>query len=594
MAAAINFSLLIDLAFILLSAAFFSYIFRLLKQPMLLAYLVAGLVVGPLALGQLGIVFHGIPLGITNLADVAILSELGVAFLLFGVGVETDFSKLRDIGKTVAVGAGLQVLITAGSVLLLNVLFNLLSFSQAIYLGLILSFSSTMVVVKLLSDARQINSLHARLMIGFLLIQDVIVILALPLLANLDAISSAGTSLLFSLVVQALLLIFVAFLLNRFFYKPLFDFASQNDELLFLAALSSAFFFILLSYSMNFSIAVGAFIAGVSLSTLPYSLEVFDRIRALRDFFVTIFFVTLGMQISLAFSAINFWLIVLIVAIVFLLKPLLFYLLTLFSGYGSRLSMVVAFSLVPISEFSFILASQGKDVLEQTPGLYSFIIFIIAVSMVLAPYLFEHSSFLYAYLDRIVSKRMRSLKSNVFVHRKIRGLEKVSGELQKHIVLIGGGVMGFSVAEVLKDDYPLVLIDHNSEVVFKAIRKGINAAYGSFENRELWDRLNLKGASLLLMMVPDVKGQLRLLKLARKFNPEIVVCGRAHYFHEALALYKAGANFVVMPHVIGGNIFIEKLSKYLDSGEFDELLKLDNEYMKYLEEKANEEKGVVK
>lgn len=588
--------LILDLVMILLFATVFNYIARFLKQPPLLAYIVAGLFIGPIILGNpdplsLGGIVRGIfgfSLGITNVEDIMILSELGVALLLFGAGVETNFSKLADLGKVVIIGSLIQVLVTALVVIGATQWLGILDFQQSIYLGMILAFSSTMIVVKMLSDSRQINTLHGRFIIGFLLMQDVLVVLAMPLLNNLQQI--LDPMLIATFLLQSVLLLAFAYILHKFIYPAFFKYALQSDELLFLGAISSCFVFILLAHLLNFHIGVGAFIAGVSLSTLPYSLEVYNKIRGTRDFFATIFFVTLGIQITPDFLSFPLGIMLFILVVVFLLKPLIYFLITLFFGYGERVSFVVALALAQVSEFSFILASQGKTILDATPGLYSSIILIIAVSMAVTPYLMTYSSSAYTLFDRVTERITLPLKRSSRLHRKIRQLENVPQRMENHIIIVGGGTMGYSIASALHKEHPLVVIDHDSEVIFSCTRKGINASLGSADNTEVMERVNLRNAKLLIIAIPDIKESMFLVNYARKINKNVVIFARAHYYRGALELYNKGVDFVIMPLIIAGNVLLKDIVKYLETGKTYEINKFRDEYITYLREKVKEEK----
>ncbi|MCR4368310.1 MAG: cation:proton antiporter, partial [archaeon] len=468
---------MLDLGLILLSATVFNYIARLLKQPSLLAYIAAGIFVGPLVLGNIGLSFAGVSVGVTTTEEILILSELGVAFLLFSVGVESNFSKLAELGKIAVIGSVVQVFLTALLVFVFNHFLGLLSFEQAIYLGLIVAFSSTTIVVKLLSDNHEINTLHGRLMIGFLLMQDVLVILALPMLEN---ISSALSPIFVGiLLAKVLVLLAFAFILNRFIYPKVFEFATQSEELFFLSAISSVFIFIFVSYFLNFSIAVGAFVAGVTLSTLPYNLEVLHKIRGVRDFLATIFFVTLGIQLTFSFVAFPIALALVLVGIVFVFKPLIYFVITLFSGYGSRVSLSVAFGLAQVSEFSFILANQGKVILDQTPGLYSFIIGLIALSMAITPYFMGYTEFFHGISKRIFGGVLSPVTHSPRLNRRINALEKIPEKLSNHVVVFGGGLVGSGIAAAFNSSQKVIVIDNDSEVVWDNNQRGINAVYGS-------------------------------------------------------------------------------------------------------------------
>ncbi len=586
--AVLDLALLWDLGLILLVATLMSYLMRALKQPSFMAYIVAGLIIGPIGLGALNLSIGSLPIGVTNLSQVLILSELGIAFLLFSVGVETDFHKMFEMGRTLIIGTLLQVAITVLFVAGATTAFQILSFQEAVYLGVILAFSSTMVVVKLLSEKHQINTLHGRLMIGFLLVQDVLVILAMPMLANMSSMLSP--ILLLPLLAQAAALIIIAFLLSRFVYPHLFKFAAQNDELLFLAGVSSCFVFIGIAYFLNFSIAVGAFIAGIALSRLPYNLEVVHKIRGIRDFFATIFFVTLGMQITFGFAAFPLPLILFIFVVAFLLKPALFYATTLFSGYGGRISAMVALSLVPVSEFSFVIANQGyangTGVLAQTPGLYSLILLTIAVSMAATPYLMEHSTAVYSRARKL---SFWNLLRFAQFSRKLSNLESLPAGLRSHVAIAGSGTMGFGIASALHKIHPLVVVDHDSKKIMRNIREGINAIYGSAENQEVWEKVNLKDAKLLVIAIPDMEASLRLLKHAKALNPSIVVFARSSDYSYALKLYENGTDFVIMPYVVATNVFLEKIAAFLESGKLHEISKLRDEFITYLREEVEGE-----
>src|SRR3989344_6477013 len=511
-----GFTLLFDLGLILLSATLLNFIARILNQPPLLAYIAAGIIIGPFALGSLGINFFGISFGVSTTEEILLLSELGVAFLLFSVGVETDLRKMLEFGKIAILGSIMQVAMTVATVFAFNYLWNFLSFEQALYLGIIVAFSSTTIVVKLLSDFREINTLHGRLMIGFLLVQDILVILALPLLENVSNLFSV--SLILPLILKVLAILLLAYAMSRYIYPKIFAFAVQSEELLFLSAMSSVFFFIFISSILGFSIAVGAFIAGVALSTLPYNLEVLHKIRGVRDFLATIFFVTLGIQITPSFAQFPIALALVIAGFVFIFKPMIYYLITVISGYGGRVGLVVALSLAQVSEFSFVIASQGKGILEQTPGLYSFIIMIIALSMALTPYFLAYSENFYAFLNRIFGQSIMPLKRSHLLHRKLEKLEAVPINLSGHVVVFGGGTVGSSIAESLHRHYDVIVVDSDSEVVSYQIGNGLDAVYGSMDKRQIWHKVCVEKARLVVIATPFSSAAISLVRYLKNVS----------------------------------------------------------------------------
>ncbi len=588
-----EFTLLIDLGLIVVAATLFGYIAKVLKQPSLLAYILAGIAIGPIGLGALGYSFGGIPIGISNMQDIRILSELGIAFLLFSIGVELDARKLFSVGKLAGIGATLQVVLTIAIVTLFGVVFpEIISFEQSIFLGVILAFSSTMVVLKLLGDNYQINTLHGRILIGFLLIQDFLVILAIPLLKGIG--SAIGPSFFGLVVIKVAVLIGAAALINRHLLPRVFRFSLNYHEEFYLAALSSCFIFIALALLMELPIAIGAFIGGLALSTLPYNTEIFNKIRGLRDFFVIIFFVSLGMQLTFFFAAIPIALIAFIIAMVFIIKPLMYYLTTLFSGFGSRVGLIVALGLANVSEFSLIVAQMGYNPLDPgssilSRGLFSVIILTITISMVLSPYLMRSYAGVNKALEKAGKRLPKRLKGARF-SRKLASLEMIPKKLEGHIIVIGAGTMGSSIAKALYKNHSLNVVDQDSEVVYSCIKQRINAFYGEADEPESLRKANPKDAKLVVLAIPNIKASLKALSFIKRANKITPVFARAHYYGDALKLYRAGADFVCMPYVVGGNVFLKNIGRFLDSGKISTVINLQNEYMRYLEEKAKEEK----
>ncbi|MFA5659246.1 MAG: cation:proton antiporter [Oscillospiraceae bacterium] len=352
-----------DIALIVIAAALMSALMKTLKQPSLFAYILAGIIIGPLVLGSIDFSTLGLPfkmIGIRAMTpETTLLSELGVAFLLFSIGVETSVRKLFNLGKDVLIGTIAQVAAVIGAIFLLTVPSGLLSMEQAAFVGTIIAFSSTMIVIKILADKKEINTLKGRIMVAILLIQDFLVILLLPLLANIS--SFGNPEIIINIMSKSILLIFSAIILNRFVFPSLFKKAAEEQELLFLSGIATAFLFIGLSVILEMPIAIGGFIGGIALSTLPYNIEIYSKMRALRDFFVTIFFVTLGIQLNFQFGTLNPLLMLIIILMIFAIKPLILFILTLLSGYGTKIATETGMMLGQVSEFGFVLAGIGSQ-----------------------------------------------------------------------------------------------------------------------------------------------------------------------------------------------------------------------------------------
>ncbi|MDD5148239.1 MAG: cation:proton antiporter [Candidatus ainarchaeum sp.] len=568
-------TLVLDIGFIILAGTVFAFIARLLKQPIIVGYIIAGIVVGPIGLKLIG-----------NYSTIGVLSDLGVAFLLFAIAMQIDFSKLWQFKRTIVLGGLAQIAITATAVALLIHFLNF-GWIASIYTGLMVAFSSTAIVVKVLSDSRRLNSLEAKLIIGYALVQDLAAVIALPLLAN------PATLISFDLMGKFLLSLIIIFALAVIcsvkIFPKIMSFSSKNQELFYLASISSCFLFIFVAQALNFSIAVGAFIGGLALARVSFSTEALTRIEYIRDLFATIFFVSLGMQLTLSiFSPHSLVLFPILLAIVFILNPIILYIITLYSGFGNKVAWFVALSLAQASEFSFILARQGLNLGQISEPLYNNIIWVILISMVATPYLMGSS-------DRIANffHKAFKIKENTrsFFERKLKLWSLPEPRLIKdHIIIAGGGVFGSAIAESLKNSAQIIVVDHDPEALKRLSSKGITAVFASRANSEIWEKLSIESAKAFVVTVPESSFALKLVRKVKKTNPKTVVFVRAHYYRDALDFYNAKADFVVMPAVLGSNTCLEAIESFLETGKMPQV-SFQDEFMRVLKEKAEEETG---
>ncbi|MDO8625107.1 MAG: cation:proton antiporter, partial [Candidatus Diapherotrites archaeon] len=276
--------LLFDFGLVLVAGTVFGFLARELKQPLLVGYIIAGLIIGPLGF-QL----------ISDSNAILSLAELGVAFLLFAVGMEIDFSKLAQYKKPILIGGFLQVAITS-VIVSLALRFFALPFLESVYVGLIVAFSSSVIAVKLLTDSRQLNSLEGKLIIGYALVQDLLAVVLMPLLAHPESVFSPGA--LVMLLASFVVLVLTGYILGKFVFPRVTTEAAKSQEVFFLTMVSSCFLFIFLSKSLGFPLAVGAFIGGLALGRIPFNLEAQNSVHYLRDLFGTVFFVALGLQLK--------------------------------------------------------------------------------------------------------------------------------------------------------------------------------------------------------------------------------------------------------------------------------------------------------
>lgn len=568
-------ALLQDLGFIILAGTLFAFLFKKIGQPLIVAYIFAGLLVGPIGLGL-----------IVDYANINVLAELGVAFLLFALGLEIDFSKLWQFKKPILIGGIGQITLT---VLLISLLTQGLGFTliESVYMGFIVAFSSTVIVVKLLTQRKQLNSLEGKLIVGYVLVQDLVAVLALPLLANPNAF--VQTELFIGILGSMALLLVAGGIVSRFIFPRLMQYAAKSQEIFYLTILSSFFFFTALSSYLHFSIAVGAFIAGLVLSKTSFNHEALHIIQNIRDLFATVFFVSLGMQLTLLPTQANLFILIAMLLVVFILNPIIFSAVNLFSGFGLRASLFIGLALAQASEFSFILASQGNQLGFISTSNYNLAIWMIILSMIATPYMMNRSDKLYGFLRRQLVQTPIP-----FFQRKLLELEKLpehNVQLENHIVIAGAGVFGTTIAEELKhNSVTVIIVEQDPDLVEKFIQKGFFAVFASRHNQEVWEKVHLEKAKLFITTIPEVNGNIKIIEEAKKHNRQLVVFTRAHHYGEALELYRAGADWVVMPQVIGSNYTLKTIQEYLQTGKKPSQGPLSTEYYRVLEEKAKEEK----
>jgi Kef-type K+ transport system membrane component KefB len=539
--------ILFDLGIIIFVSAVLAYFAKFLKQPLIVAYVVAGVIVGPVGLGM-----------ITNTEEIALLSELGIVFLLFSVGLEIDFRRFKHVGFAAFAGGAIQVIITFLLGFAVAMFFGMANI-LGVYIGLLLAFSSTMIVAKILSDRDELNTLHGRIMLGILLLQDIIAVIALPLLRNVGSLLSlefAG-----SIVLRGLGLFAIAILLNRFFFPRILDYAAEKHEVLFITAVANCFFFIGASYVLGFSIAIGGFIAGLSMANFPYNIEIAGEVHALRDFFSIVFFSSLGMQLNFWVMQSMFPLFITVLLIVLLLKPIILALIYLFLGYGGRTSGYIGLGMGQASEFMFIIAAAMFLAGSITHEFYSFLLSIVVVSIVITPYFAKSRSLFYNFFSRFKATQIRHLIHPKSIHTLENPPEEI---LENHIILFGAHRMGEKIVQYLKDrGEKFVVVERDPEIVKNLSWKGIYVRYGDAENDEILKKIFLTKAKLLIITIPYADVASFVVRKAKRFSENIRILARAHTEIDAERLYKAGADIVIIPEFVSAEKIVKKIEHFL-------------------------------
>jgi len=539
-----EFDLLADIASAIIAATICSIAAKALRQPLILGYLVAGIILGP----KIG---FGI---IRDEAAINIISEIGLILLLFIIGLEIDIKKLRAAGRMLVIAGITQFLVcTAFGIGFFLVLGYSLSNSHfdALYLAVAIALSSTMIVVKLLYDKYELTTLPGRITLGILVFQDIWAILFLSLQ---PALQQPGVPAIMLSFFKGTALVVCSMLASRYLLGRLFAFIAKVPELLLVTAIAWCF---LLSGSaglLGLSREMGALIAGVSLSAFPYNIDVIAKVINIRDFFVTLFFVGLGLQIplpSLALlgcaSAASLFLIATRFISIF---PVLYWL-----GSGLRTGLLPAINLSQMSEFSLVIASLGFAFGHISSETVALITFVFAITALTATYMIQYNH----HIQKALAKVLRACGLS-----DVRRHEHADHERQqsRNIVFLGFFREASSIFHELECHHPdgaqfveeqVKVIDFNPSVYHKLRARGISSIYGDIASMDTLRHAHIESAKVVVCALTDaiLRGTTneKLLMHTRRICPQARIIVTASTISSARILYEHGADFVYIPRL---------------------------------------------
>ncbi len=522
-----------DIGIIIIMASMFGILSKLIRQPLIPAYVLAGIIIGPSFLGL-----------ITNLDTIKILSEIGIAFLLFVVGLELDIKKLKDIGLVASIGGTIKTLVMFGIGYGLASYFGVFNQLEGIYIGLILAFSSTMIVIKLLADKRQIDTLHGRIIIGILLLEDFLAVLAISILHSINEFS---VGFLIVSMSKGFLILLVIVFSSKFIFPELFKFVAKTPELLFLASVTMCFLFAIIFNYFGFSIAIGAFAGGVAIGNLPYNYHIMGKIKPLKDFFSTIFFASLGME--LVFTSFEKIIVptLIFLAFVLLFKPVLVMIITSLFGYKKRISFLTGISLAQISEFSLIIVAQGQILGHINNEIFSISVLLAVITIITTSYFIKYDAWLYHHFEKILSPLDK-------FDRKEKKLSYIPKNHRYQVILLGYDRIGYSILEAVKKLKKTgMVVDYNPDIIKKLVNRNIPCMYGDLADPEILKRLNIPHAQIVISTIPEKEDSIYLINSVKEVNKRASIFVTANRVEEALRLYDKGADYVILPHFLGGH-----------------------------------------
>jgi monovalent cation:H+ antiporter-2, CPA2 family len=517
-------TILRELIIILAVSLPITYLFHRAKLPALVGFLITGVLIGP----------HGAAI-ITETRIVERLADIGVVLLLFTVGLEFSIEDIMRSGRQLLVGGGTQVLLTIAVVTGMALLFHY-PLPQAVFFGFLASLSSTAIVLKMYSDRTELDSVHGRLATGILLFQDIAVVPMMLMLPVLGEATAAGAvsplSVLSSLGKAVLGLIGVFFAARQVVPYLLHQVIRlKNREMFFLLVVLLCLGAAWVTYSLGLSLALGAFLAGLIISESEYSHHIVAEIMPFRDYFASIFFISIGMLLHTSYFTAHWPLLLLMTTFLALLKTGLVVVTAKVLHYPIRSALLAGLGLAQIGEFSFLLAQQGH--LSGLIGADAFQTFINAsiLSMLAAPFIIQAGPWLASRLPRLDEAPVE--KSSYC-------------SLKGHTVIAGYGLNGKNLARTLKATHiPYVVLEVNADTIRKARAEGEPIIYGDITRKDVLARAGVDCAKVIVFAISDHAATRISIRLARQINPQIFILIRTRYAAEVDELYKLGANQVI-------------------------------------------------
>ncbi|MBN1655737.1 MAG: cation:proton antiporter [Deltaproteobacteria bacterium] len=515
-----------DIILIVIAAFGCGLLLQKLGQPLILGYIAAGFILGPYTGG----------VTVSNINDIERLAEIGVALLLFALGLEFSLKDLKPVKKIALIGTPIQIALTIGLGFGIGALLQW-NWRDSLWLGALISLSSTMVILKTLMNQGWLGTLSSKVMIGMLLVQDLAVV---PLMIILPQLSNPAVGLpaLGFAALKAVAFIAGMVLLGTRLLPGLMSYIAKlgSRELFLLAITAIGLGVGYITHLVGLSFAFGAFVAGIVLSESDFGHQALSDIIPLRDLFGLLFFASVGMLLDPVFLTSHLSQVLILVLAVGTGKGLIFALLSKLFKYGNVIPLAVGLGLFQIGEFSFVLARVGIDTGSIDNELYSLVLTAAILTMVLTPFVSGQTARLY------------SLRKRWFRHEQLETLNIPEQGLRNHVVIAGGGHIGFQIAELLNRlKLPLVLIEIDHRCVERAKAAKIPVVYGDASHELVLEAAEIRSARLLIVTMPGIVLKRAIIAHARRINRAMAIVTRTSDPSFIPVLKELGVTDVVLP-----------------------------------------------
>lgn len=546
----INVPILNDIVIMFAMAIVVIYLCQLMHMPSVVGLLITGVLAGPNGLGL-----------IKDIHTVEVMADLGVILLLFTIGLEFSIGKLLEIKKTVLVGGALQVVLTTLVIAFLTCQIGQPT-GEAIFIGFLISLSSTAIVLKLVQERAELDSPYGRSTLGILVFQDIVII---PMVLFTPILADSSSGLLDSplVLLGKVVLILVLMFAGTKWAAPLvlYKVARQRSRELFILSIVTICMAVAwFTSSLGLSVSLGAFLAGLIISESDYSHQALGNILPFKDVFTSIFFVSIGMLLNISIFIQQPITVILITLAIILVKLTAGMLAIILLGFPLRTAILTGLALGQVGEFSFILSEVGMSYGLLNDYFYQIFIAVSVLTMALSPFLINHAS-------RIADACMRFPLPVRLKSGKISEIKDESNPLNDHLVIIGYGVNGRNLARAAgASGIPYMIIEQNPDTVRKEKSKGEPIIFGDATQIEVLQHCNIRAARVVVIAISDPAATVRITDLIRRLSPAVHIIVRTRYVQEIKPLYAVGANDVIPQEFeTSVEIFTLVLKKYLVS-----------------------------
>lgn len=551
-------TLLIELGIMIVVGLLVSGLAASLKQPLIIGYILAGIILGPNVLNV-----------IKSTDAVGIFAHLGVVVLLFMVGLNLSPKVFREVGRVSLVTGLGQIIFTSIFGFIISYLLGFSILTSA-YVSIALTFSSTIIIMKILSDKDDLDTLYGRISVGFLLVQDLVAMVLLVVITSLTQSNNVGefSFVYFGKVIGLLLAIL---LFSKYILPRLMKLVAKSQEYLLLFSLGWCLLFAILFYEINFSIEIGALLAGVLLSVSPYRHEIFSKMKPLRDFFIFLFFISLGSQMVLTNLGDNIIAIIVFSLFILIGNPLIVLVLMGRMGYSKKTGFLAGLTVAQISEFSLILISLGVRAGHLSAETLSMVTLIGLITIGASTYAMIYVERFYPFLSDFLS---------IFENSKMTLKEQKTKCEAHEIILFGYDKIGFSLLKSFKKmGKKFLVVDYSPEIIKFLQKSKVNCLYGDADDVELLDDLCLSKSKMVVSTIPDFEINLLITRKIREFSDKTIIILVSNHIEESIRLYEEGATYVIIPRFLGGeyaSALIEKNGFNLDLFLEEKLSHLDH------------------